>query len=303
MQLFKNNQPTLTTLKEIPFKLEQNIQDIFEQNLNTITGWRFVVTELPVKANRFDTLAFDEESKAFIIIEYKRDRTISVVDQGISYLNLLLEYKANFVLEYNERCNGNLRLSDVDWSQSRVVFVAPSFTDFQVQASNFKDLPIELWEIKQYEQGLVLINPIKKSKAAPSIKPLQQQQPNSVINKVTQEIIVYTEEDHLNNKSKAIKELYETYKEGILRLTDDVEIMPKKHYISFEKNKRIIADFVVQTQEIKLYINTQYSSFQDLQNIGVPMNDKTKWGRGYYQIVIKDTDNLEYIMSLVKQAL
>lgn len=301
MQLFKNNQQILSTLNEIPFKLEQEIQDIFEQNLKMITGWQFVVTELPVKANRFDTLAFDEESKAFIIIEYKRDRTLSVVDQGISYLNLLLEYKANFVLEYNERCNGNLRLSDVDWSQSRVVFVAPSFTDFQVQASNFKDLPIELWEIKQYEQGLILVNPIKKSKAAPSIKPLQQQA-DSVINKVTQEIIVYTEEDHLNNKSQAVKELYETYKEGILRLTDDVEIMPKKHYISFEKNKRIIADIVVQTQELKLYINTQYSSFQDLQNIGIQMNDKTKWGRGYYQIIIRNTDNLEYIMSLVKQA-
>lgn len=302
MQLFKNNQPTLSTLNEIPFKSEQEIQDLFEKNLKTMTGWSFVATELPVKANRFDTLAFDEETKAFIIIEYKKDRAISVVDQGFSYLALLLDYKANFVLEYNDRCNGNLRLSDVDWSQSRVVFVAPSFTDFQVQASNLKDLPIELLEIKQYEQGLILVNPIKKSKAAPSIKPLQQQT-DSVINKVTQEIIVYTEEDHLNNKSQTIKELYDAYKEGILRLTDDVEIMPKKHYISFEKNKRIIADTVAQTQAIKLYINTQFGSFQDLQNIGVPMNDKTKWGRGYYQIVIRDTKNLEYIMSLVKQAL
>lgn len=302
MQLFKKDQQYLLTLNEIPFKLEQEIQDLFEQNLNSITGWDFIVSEFPIKANRFDTLAFDEEAKAFIIIEYKKDRTISVVDQGISYLNLLLEYKANFVLEYNGRYNGSLKLSDVDWSQSRVVFVAPSFTDFQVQASNFKDLPIELWEIKQYEQGLILINPIKKSKAAPSIKPLQQQV-DSAINKVTQEIVVYTEDDHLNNKSKAIKELYETYKEGVLRLTDDVEIMPKKQYISFEKSKRIIADIVIQTQEIKLYINTQYTNFQDLQNLGIHMKDKTKWGRGYYQIVVKDTNNLEYIMSLIKQGL
>jgi len=33
------------------------------------------------------------------------------------------------------------------------------------------------------------------------------------------------------------------------------------------------------------------------------MKDKTKWGSGYYQIVVKDTANLEYIMSLVKQAI
>lgn len=151
MQLYHQQKDTLLGLKEKPFKLEKDIQKLFESNIEQITSFKFVRTEFSLKNVRFDTLAFDEESKSFVIIEYKRDRNYSVIDQGVSYLNLMLEYKADFIVEYNESCNKNLKRDDVDWSQSKVIFVAPSFTSFQKQSSNFKDLPIELWEIKQFE--------------------------------------------------------------------------------------------------------------------------------------------------------
>ncbi|MCC8133830.1 MAG: hypothetical protein LIP04_09870, partial [Tannerellaceae bacterium] len=126
-----------------------------------IMGYLFIKSEFTIKNNRIDTLAFDEDNRSFVIIEYKRDRNYSVVDQGVSYLNLMLEYKADFIIEYNESQKKSLKRSDVDWSQSKVIFVAPSFTDFQRQSSNFKDLPIELWEIKQFENDIIVINPIK----------------------------------------------------------------------------------------------------------------------------------------------
>lgn len=42
-------------------------------------------SEFIIKNSRIDTLAFDEESKAFVIIEYKRERNEGVVDQGLIY--------------------------------------------------------------------------------------------------------------------------------------------------------------------------------------------------------------------------
>lgn len=173
MQLFQQDKSGLIGLKEKSFKLEKDIQKIVECNLEQISGYRFVKSEFAVKNIRIDTLAFDEESKSFIIIEYKRSQNYSVVDQGISYLNLMLEYKADFIVEYNESQKKSLKRNDVDWSQSKVIFIAPSFTDFQRQSSNFKDLPIELWEIKLFENNIVVINPIKKSQSAPSIKQVQ----------------------------------------------------------------------------------------------------------------------------------
>ena len=100
------------------------------------------------------------------------------------------------------------------------------FKENQKTATNFKDIVIELWEIKKYENNLISINLIKKSKSAESIKPITAS--NSQLQSVTKEIKVYTEEEHLENKSEEIKELYEVYKEAILNLADDVEIKANK---------------------------------------------------------------------------
>lgn len=225
MQLYHQLKGTLSSLKEKPFKLEKDTQKLFETNLEQITGFKFVKSEFIIKNVRLDTLAFDEESRSFVIIEYKRRQNDSVIDQGFSYLNLMFEYKGDFIVEYNESCNKNLKRNDIDWTQSKVIFVAPSFTNYQIQASNSKDLPIELWEIKQFENDIIVINPIKKSQSAPSFKEIQKTNTNSDISKVIEEIKVYTEEWHLKDKSDEIQELYEIYKEAILNLSTDIEII------------------------------------------------------------------------------
>ncbi|WP_309597674.1 DUF5655 domain-containing protein [Flavobacterium oreochromis] len=252
MNLYQINKLQLQTLTEKPFKLEREIQNLFEQNLTLLTGLEFVKSEFTIKGKRIDTLAYDAQSEAFIIIEYKREKNVSVVDQGFTYLSLMLENKADFVLTYNETLNKNLHSSTVDWSQTRVVFVSPSFTENQRLATNFKDIAIELWEIKRFENDIISINPIKKTRAAESIKPVTKQ--NDKIKSVTAEIKVYTEEDHLNGAIDEIVELYETYKNAILNLFDDIEIVPKKLYIAFKKDKNI-TDIVLLKKGLKLFIN------------------------------------------------
>ncbi len=301
MQIFHKQKKDLSVLKEIPFKLEKDIQTLFEDNLKNATDLKLIKSEFTIKSNRIDTLAFDEESKSFVIIEYKRNQNYSVVDQGVSYLNLMLEYKADFIVEYNETQKENLKRSDVDWSQSKIIFVSPSFTDFQKQSSNFKDLAIELWEIKQFENDIVVINPIKKSKSAPSIKQIQKSD-DSEISKVTKEIKAYTEEEHLAGKSDDIIELYESYKQAILNLSSDMEVEPKKMYIAFKKRKNIV-DIRIQQKNLIFWLNLKKGSLDDPKNIAQDCSIKGHYGNGDYEISVTDTNNLEYIMSLIKQAL
>ena len=174
MKIFSIVNSNFIEISENQFKLEKEIQDLFEANLNQIMGLSLVKSEFAIKNKRIDTLAFDEQANAFIIIEYKRDKNVSVVDQGFTYLSLMLENKADFIVEYNEQLKKSLKRDDVDWSQTRVAFVSPSFTDNQIQATNFKDIAIELWEIKRYENNTFIVNPIKKSRGAESIKPIAQ---------------------------------------------------------------------------------------------------------------------------------
>ncbi|MDD4591645.1 MAG: hypothetical protein PHG06_14640, partial [Parabacteroides sp.] len=107
MKIFQQNKNELKGLKEKPFKLEKEIQTIVENNLEQISSYTFIKSEFSIKSNRIDTLAFDEENRSFVLIEYKRDRNYSVVDQGVSCLNLMLEYKADFIIEYNESQKNN----------------------------------------------------------------------------------------------------------------------------------------------------------------------------------------------------
>ncbi len=301
MQLFNlSTSKNLNYIKENPFKLEREIQQIFENNLFNLMGLVLVKSEFTIKNKRIDTLAYDPQSKAFIIIEYKRNKNISVIDQGFTYLGLMLENKADFIIEYNETLKSSLKRNEVDWSQTRVVFVSTSFTENQRSATNFKDIAIELWEIKRYENNLVSVNQIKKSKSSESIKPLASS--NKELQAVTEQIKVYTEEDHLKDKSDDIRELYEVYKEAILNLADDIEVEPKKVYIAFKKNKNI-ADISILNKGIKIFINLPKGALDDPKELMRDVSKTGHFGNGDYEILVKDDKNLEYLMSLVKQAI
>ena len=300
MILYNNTALQLQQVKEKPFKLESEIQKIFENNLQQIMGLQLVRTEFTIKNKRIDTLAYDKQTNAFIIIEYKRDKNYSVVDQGLTYLNLMLQNKAEFILTYNETLTDTLHSKDVDWSQSRVAFVSPSFTENQISASDFKDFGIELWEIKQFDNATISINSIKKSTSAPSIKPLLEN--NDKLKDIKENIKVFSEEDHFNNGSEASIELYEKVKSSILNLADSIEIKPQKYYIAFKKGNNI-SDIEIQKKGLKIFINAKIGTLDDPKRLLMDVSNIGHRGNGDYQLQIVNDDDLEYIMSLIKQVL
>jgi len=46
-----------------------------------------------------------------------------------------------------------LRRDDVDWTQTRIVFIASSFTPYQINSINFKNMAFDLYEVKMYSNG------------------------------------------------------------------------------------------------------------------------------------------------------
>ena len=298
MALFKIENK-LEYIKEKPFKLEKEIQDLTEHNLNTILGLDFVKSEFALNNFRIDTLAFDKEANAFVIIEYKRDKNFSVIDQGYAYLSLMLNNKADFILEFNENLDKTLKRTDVDWSQSRVLFVSPSFTNYQREAINFKDLPIELWEIKRFENKTVSFEQIQKAGAQESIKTISKT--DNTIDNVAKEIKVYTEQEHLDNASEEIRELYEKLKNGILNL-DNLEVKPKKKYVAYVSGRNVI-DIHPQRKALKMWINMNKGELDDPKGLTRDVSTTGHWGNGEYELQINSDDNLEYILSLVKQSI
>lgn len=288
----------LSHIRESPFKLEKDLHTLTENNLEKLFGLQLVKSEFELQKFRIDTLAYDKEANAFVIIEYKRSKNYSVIDQGYAYLSLMLNNKSDFILEFNENLNSTLKRNDVDWSQSRVMFISPTFTPYQREAINFKDLPIELWQVKRYENQTVSFEQIIKSNSEESINTLSKN--NQTIRSVAKEIKVYSEQEHLHGVSDEVKELYAKVKMAILDL-DAIEIKPKKKYIAFVCGKNII-DIHPQKKALKMWINMRIGELEDPKQLARDVSNTGHWGNGDYEIRISSDNELPYILSLIKQS-
>jgi len=297
--LFKLENKNVKKITEKTFNLEKDIQSLVENNMEALLGLEFITTEFQVDNSnlRLDSVAYDKENNAFKIIEYKRGRNESLIDQGYTYLNLLFSNKADFVLKYNEVKNKNLKISDIDWEQSRVVFISQQFTNYQTKANNFKNNPIELIQIKKYEDNIIELDFIEKNSTTEL--PFNEQF-NNKISSVSKQVKVYTEEEHINKTSVELKEIYYNLKDVILSW-GNIKIDPKKAYIAFKGSTNIV-DIVFYRSSLKILINLKYGELNDQNKLARNVKDIGKWGNGDYEITVRDDEDSEYILSLIKQS-
>lgn len=302
MSTYKIYTEQLTLIKEKPFKLEKEIQNIVEKNLQTLLGLDFIKTEFSIGSFRIDSLAFDSDKKSFVIIEYKRDKNFSVIDQGYAYLSLMLNNKAEFILEYNESKSGTLKRNDVDWSQSKVLFVSPNFTAYQKEAINFKDLPIELWEIKRFTNDTLSFEQIVNRSSKESIKTVSN---SETITTVSKEIKVYSEQDHLANIEDNLLNIYAEIKEFLLSVGEDITIYPKKKTIGFKIGSKVFCDIVMQNKDIRLFLNAKKGTLKDPECITRDVSKVGHWGNGAYEVrfPLKGDTEMDYVFNLLRQTI
>lgn len=312
MQLFQNNANTLTPVERNSFKLERDIQSLVETNMEVIFGIEFVSTELTVGEFRLDSLAFDQQNNSFVIVEYKKGHSYSVVDQGYSYLSVMLNNKAEFILEYNEKTETNLKRIDVDWSSSKVIFVSPSFNTYQKNSVNFRDVPFELWEIKRFDGGLVSFEQCKSS-STESIEKLSKGDDRSVISKVSSEIKVLSEGDHTGNLSDQLKPIWTTLREK-LESYADTSFFITKGYISWKRDNTAVCFIHFRKKELRIdvlrgNIREDQSKSKGFFTLDDPKEMAEeggwKWKSGQsghdYKIRLKNQDTSDYVMFLLEQ--
>jgi len=303
MAMFKKQNSKLSQIKEIPFKKEKDLQQLTEKNLDTIFGLQFVETEYKVQNLYIDTLAYDQENKTFVIIEYKRDRSFSVVDQGFSYLSLMLNNKAEFILAYNEALKTNMRRDDVDWSQARVIFIARSFTTHQQNAINFKNMPFELWEAIQFENELLQYRRIEISDSAESLGQLKNI--TSETQKVAKEVKKYTEED-LFGKDGEVHDLYISIKEQILQMYPNLVPNPKKVYVGYQVPDNWRNLFNIQKARGNILIHFMRSKPKDFDDPkkSLKLYEKSReyYGQDISILEVKNENDIRYAMLIIQQA-
>jgi len=300
MSLYTLDNNKLKSVTEESFELEKDIQGLTEENLDELFGLNFVKTELSMNDLRIDTLAFDDETKAFVIIEYKRDRSFSVIDQGFAYLSLMLNNKAEFVLEYNESLNKSIKREDIDWTQSRVLFIANSFTKYQRKAIDFQDLPIELWEVKKYKNSTYLYNQLKAPDASESINTITK---SDTIKKVSREVRKHTLEEHFKDDWVDSRNLYDELSERLMEVDSKLEESPQKFYIGYKiGNKILVAIKIHKSRLILEFLRVQPKDLIDPEKRLTYKADSMKfYNKHVSQMYIESSRDIDYALPLVKQ--
>lgn len=77
---------------------ERQIQDIIEQNMEQMFTTRLVASEYTITGGRMDSIGLDDNNSP-VIFEYKQGQNDNVINQGLYYLDWLMDHKGDFTLD------------------------------------------------------------------------------------------------------------------------------------------------------------------------------------------------------------
>ncbi|MGG0236541.1 DUF5655 domain-containing protein [Bacillus tropicus] len=290
IKIFRLNENNVEELVGQALAVEKSLQTIIERHLDTFLGIRFLASEYSTgkkHAGRIDTLGIDENNSP-VIIEYKRSVNENVINQGLFYLDWLLDHKAEFELMVMRRFSEEVS-NAIDWSSPRLLCIAGGFTKYDEHAVEQINRNIELYVYKHYEDGLLLLDLVNATTA--QTVHINDDTTTLITNRNTK---VKTVSDYLEQSNRQLIDRFEALKLYMLALGDDVQVKILKHYIAFKRIKNFACVEVhPQSDKILLYLKVdpkqvelQSGFTRDVSNIG-------HYGTGDLEVIITNDEDIE----------
>ena len=309
MPLFQISNNQISLVKSSQFALERDLQRLVEGNLEEMFGCRFVATEFStgeVHGGRIDTLALSEENHP-VIIEYKKVESSDLVNQSLFYLSWIYDHKGDFQLAVHRALGNQI---EVDWSNVRVICIAPGYKKYDLHAVRMMGANIELYEYKLYENQTFTLEEVFQKNASMmelgksrSIK--QAGRTNSAnatsTQAVEEEVPVYTLAGHLDKKPEHIRQLVETIRESILSLDESIDEVPKKMYVAYKVTKNFVT-MEVQQKKIYLYFRLSPKQLGELPKNARDVTNIGHFGTGDLEYTIRTEADVDEALKLVKKA-
>ena len=271
--------------------LEKELQTVIENNMNTFFGVTFLASEYrTTDGGRMDSIGIDE-NHCPVIFEYKRSMKENVINQGLFYLNWLLDHKDSFKVLVIEKL-GLKAADDIDWTMPRVVCIAGDFTKYDESAIKQMNRNISLIRYKKFGDDLLMFEQINENIAAAISEDTSVSKPKSSDK---------TFEEQINGADKEIKVLYQNLSNYILSLGDDISETHLKLYAAFKKIRNIVTVVALKKKlVINLPIDVSTVTFEegfsrDVTNIG-------HWGCGAVEVQLKNKADFEKAKALIDRA-
>lgn len=118
---------------------------------------------------------------------------------------------------------------------------------------------------------------------------------SDIVKKTNQEIIVYSEESHLQIANEKIRPLYFELKDSIQSLDNNINVNPKKTYIAFTHKTFIYMS--IKKNYLNLHILVGKLGLNDPLNLSKEITSESHGLRREYEIILDKTNDLEYVLS------
>lgn len=275
-------------------QLEKHLQNIIEENMEVFLGVKFLATEYStgkVHNGRIDSLGIDENNCP-VIIEYKRSINENVINQGLYYLDWLLDHKAEFKLLVMDKLGVNY-CENIEWSSPRLICIANDFTKYDIHAVKQINRNIDLIKYKNYKEELLLLEMVHTNTVSDDYKPIINTD-NSTKHKYK------TVEDYLENANNELKNRYYILKDFIMSLGDDVQEKKLKNYFGFKRIKNFACiEIHPKTDAVLVYTKANIKDVEIKEGFTRDVTDIGHYGTGNLEIKFTDMKQLDEVQKYI----
>lgn len=313
MPVFLNVDGKLKKLSLVSLDKEKALQKLVEDNLLEVLDIRFLASEYQTtNGGRIDTLAIDSDG-APVIIEYKRSRNDSVINQALSYLKWLKAQKKEFFEMLVLKKLGTPYVAEIDWLNPRIICIAESYSKFDIDSLEVIPLRLELYKFHYYQNNLFVLDRINGDDEKPgnnsnaisekvNTKISEHHGEKILITKSTStdldKISKHNLEKQLNRGQHAIKSLFGILQKKILEFDESIYEKINTNNVAFRISK-MFAEVHIQKDNIIIYLRP--IEYNDPVGMIFKVPDTHRWtlNRG---VRIKNESELHYIMSFIEQS-
>ncbi len=309
MPLFEISNQKLSAVEQSNFVLEKNLQSLIENNLQTIFNCQLVASEFLTgyqHSGRIDTLALSEDSNP-VIIEYKKVESSELINQSLYYLAWMKDHQGDFERAVQKKLGHSM---EVDWSEIRVICIAPNYKKYDLYAVQMMGANIELWSYHLFQNKFLYLEKVFQTGYAPQAINESQAEINSknpimvAAGKkaaLTRATGVYSFEQHLEGKSREIKDLTFAIQEFIMGIDSTIQEVPKKNYVAYKISQNI-ACMEIQNQRVLLFLKLNPKEIANPPKIARDMTGKGHFGTGDFEVSIKSMADFEIAKLYVEMA-
>lgn len=299
IQLFRLSAGKAIELPGRAAEVERQLQSMIEAQMPTFLGVRFLASEYATgktHKGRIDSLGLDENGCP-VIVEYKRHSNENVINQGLFYLDWLLDHQAEFRWLVMEKL-GKEVADAVNWSGTRLLCIASDFTRYDQHAVQQIPRNIELIRYKLFDSDLMLLELVNSV----SVADVTETRPGTESSPVVK----------ASGKDKSFDEqyagalpetraVYDALSAHILALGDDITERRLKLYNAFRRLKNF-ASVVMYPNKMLLMLKVDPDTVTLEEGFSRDVREIGHWGTGDLELTIRTPDDLEKAKPLIARS-